>query len=970
MIVFKCKICGGNLEIEQQALISTCGSCGTTHSLPKNVNDDKIRNLYERANQLRRDHAFDKSMGMYETILTEQPNDPEVYWSLVLCKYGVEYVEDPMTKQRVITTHRTLPQSVQVDPDYKKAMQLAGGETKILYEREAQSIDDIQKGILTISNQENPYDIFICYKETDDLGKRTIDSMAAQEIYDELEVLGYNVFFARITLEDKLGQEYEPYIYSALKTSKVMLVIGTRKAYFEAPWVRNEWSRYLSMMKVDKNKKIIPLYKDIDAYDLPEEFRIFQSQDLNKIGATQDLLRGINKILPQKDFTVLNSSEPKQQSTSLDQNNLLKRAKIALEDRDYDSAITFAEKMLDINPEDAQAYYIRFLAKNKYASIQECFKIDNDMIEEYAQDIKKIDKYFEESLDENDSDYRKIIKYGKKSVYKEILEVFDSNRLATITYVIHFLSNKVDSLSPGHNQKKSLLEDVLKKLEKISKLSILKPTDIHVLKLIERKTIECVTQLADLMQGNDSSNFDYVINFLKPYVHIETIQNYLDNLSDKQNQILLKKQEEAAIQTLSLYENLLSLIKKNTISAYRKSLQISFRIPGFRDVDSLKAFVLTKLAELEKVRRKKVTRLTLIITFLVSVVISTGYIIFNTLPLAEIRLNGAVYVKNGNTYTLSAYNAGDSDNWKMPNGVRGLPVTKIGYKAFFRQSLRTIELGYFVEQIEEEAFLESDLISISLSPRLRVIEAKAFSQTSLIALTIPNYVEEIGESILEGTYSLKSLSLPFMGDDKEANKSLHYLFGNTFPINIAMDFVSINQQSIIPSLAFKDFSISELYIGKSVQEVMLNAFGQISSLHKIYLPFLGENRNSSVYYYLGYGFGAEILAEQTNSIPETLKHLVIHDDNQIEPFALSQLEHIESLTFIEGTNRISSYAITQNTGLREIFLSSSIRYVGPLGIYQVGDAILYIEHPTIPLEWSERWNESQLEIVLGATINA
>ncbi len=64
MIAFKGKICGGNLELEQVANIATCSSCGSTHSLP-NLENDKVRNLFERANQLRLNHEFDKLIGVY-----------------------------------------------------------------------------------------------------------------------------------------------------------------------------------------------------------------------------------------------------------------------------------------------------------------------------------------------------------------------------------------------------------------------------------------------------------------------------------------------------------------------------------------------------------------------------------------------------------------------------------------------------------------------------------------------------------------------------------------------------------------------------------------------------------------------------------------------------------------------------------------------------------------------------------------
>jgi len=72
MIEFKCKICGGNLELEQVAKIATSTSCGSTHSLP-NLENDKLRILFERANQLRLNHDFDKAMGAYEAIVTKTP---------------------------------------------------------------------------------------------------------------------------------------------------------------------------------------------------------------------------------------------------------------------------------------------------------------------------------------------------------------------------------------------------------------------------------------------------------------------------------------------------------------------------------------------------------------------------------------------------------------------------------------------------------------------------------------------------------------------------------------------------------------------------------------------------------------------------------------------------------------------------------------------------------------------------------
>jgi ankyrin repeat protein len=289
-------MCGGDIKTTNNTY-GTCDSCGSTMTLPK-AQDDRKANLFNRANHFRRQNEFDKAIQAYENILNDDNSDAEAHWGLVLSRYGIEYVEDPTTHQMVPTCHRVQSESVLKDIDYKETLEYAPDEyTKSLYEEEAKKISDIQKGILAISNKEKPYDVFICYKEATDGGSRTKDSTIAQDIYYELTKDGYSVFFAKITLEDKLGQEYEPYIFSALNSAKVMLVIGTKKEYFEAVWVKNEWSRFLAIMKKDRSRLLIPCYRDMDAYDMPDELSNLQSQDMSKVGFMQDILRGVKKIL-------------------------------------------------------------------------------------------------------------------------------------------------------------------------------------------------------------------------------------------------------------------------------------------------------------------------------------------------------------------------------------------------------------------------------------------------------------------------------------------------------------------------------------------------------------------------------------------------------------------------------------------------------------------------------------------------
>ena len=370
MAVFKCKMCGGSLEVTEGMTVCECEYCGTQQTLPKTDNEQNL-NMFNRANHFRQQCEFDKAAEIYEKMAARSDGDAELYWSIVLCRYGIEYVDDPLTKKKIATCHRTQFKSILNDPDYLSALEHADTMQRSVYEREAAYIDKVQKGILEISNKEKPFDVFICYKETDENGRRTQDSVLAQELYYGLTNEGFKVFFSRITLESKLGTEYEPYIFAALNSAKVMVVVGTKPEYFNAVWVRNEWSRYLMLMQEDRSRTLIPAYKDMDPYDLPDALSMFQAQDMSKLGFMQDLIHGIRKLAK-----VVEPEKKQVQQTIVSSGNnnvapLLKRISLFLEDGDWTSAKDYCEKVLDQDPENAQAYFSKFLAANGLHTEQE-----------------------------------------------------------------------------------------------------------------------------------------------------------------------------------------------------------------------------------------------------------------------------------------------------------------------------------------------------------------------------------------------------------------------------------------------------------------------------------------------------------------------------------------------------------------------------------------------------------------------
>ena len=423
MSVFKCKMCGGTIEFEPGSTVGVCEYCGTKQTLPK-LDDDKKANLYDRANHFRRSNDFDKAANIYEQILAEDNTDSEAYWSLVLCRYGIEYVEDPSTHKRIPTVNRAQFTSIYADEDYKSAIEYADNYQKEIYELEAKQIDEIQKGILAISNKEEPFDIFICYKETDNNGRRTMDSVLANDLYHQLVQEGFKVFFSRITLEDKLGTAYEPYIFAALNSSKVMVVLGTKPEYFNAVWVKNEWSRYLSLVKQSKGKKVlIPAYRDMDPYDLPEEFSHLQALDMSKLGFMQDLIRGIKKIIQTETptSTIKETIITNNNNTNSNVNSLLKRIFLFLEDGNFTEADEYCEKVLDIDPENAEAYLGKLMVELQVRK-QESLKDQSQPFDDNSN-YQKVIRFGDEKLSSTLSGYVSYINERNETI--RITNIYD-----------------------------------------------------------------------------------------------------------------------------------------------------------------------------------------------------------------------------------------------------------------------------------------------------------------------------------------------------------------------------------------------------------------------------------------------------------------------------------------------------------------------------------------------------------------
>ncbi|MCI6487570.1 MAG: TIR domain-containing protein, partial [Clostridiales bacterium] len=498
MAVIKCKMCGGDLEIKEGLTVAECEYCGSRQTIPTADNEKKLT-LFGRAGRLLRGCEFDKAAGVFESIVADFPEEAEAYWGLVLCKYGIEYVDDPATGKKIPTCHRSSFDSVLDDENFEQACENADAVARSVYRAEARAIEELRKGIIQVSSREEPYDVFICYKETDDKGERTLDSVIAQDIYTALTEKGYRVFFSRISLEDKLGVEYEPYIFAALNSAKLMLAVGTDYEHFNAVWVKNEWSRFLALIASGQKKTLIPCYKNIDAYDMPREFAKLSAQDMGKVGAMQDLLRGVEKILggrkEEKQAEPVTVSQPVSGGPNV--RAMIDRGNMALEDGKWREAAEYFNRALDMDARCADAYLGQLLAKNQCADdrafvekrLAQYPPTDGDKIAACPEDTARINaaaqKYAVNSFLSQDEIKEK---FQFDRCYYSTLSQFREQLKAEETYLSRendFVRAERFASGPSAERVKKLKQELLSILE--SRISVAERRDNEAIDRVKEK---------------------------------------------------------------------------------------------------------------------------------------------------------------------------------------------------------------------------------------------------------------------------------------------------------------------------------------------------------------------------------------------------------------------------------------------------------------------------------------------------
>ena len=374
---FICKMCGGDISPDDGTGVCECEHCGSRQTYPLRYFGEYAE-MYNKACQLRLRNDYEGAEKLFTRLCEDITDEAEGYWGMVMCRWGVEYEDDPVSGMKIAVCTRTAAGELTGDPYYHGALLTASPMQAAFYRREAAALEMLRRETVERIGTGERYDVFICCRTTDDSGNSTSDSVVAGEICHQLTQEGIKVFYAPVTLGDMPENQQEPYITAAIGNSSVLLVVGCRIENFGVPRFRSEWSRCAAGAKKDSGRRLLVCLKNTDPRSLPAELAGFSVKDVTRMGFLSDIIRSVNALAEES-----GSSRPRSIAKKTPE-KLIRRMKIFLADEDFDAAEEYSGLILDADPYCWQAHYARFLGDNGCRNTDDLLR--EEMVGSFADD--------------------------------------------------------------------------------------------------------------------------------------------------------------------------------------------------------------------------------------------------------------------------------------------------------------------------------------------------------------------------------------------------------------------------------------------------------------------------------------------------------------------------------------------------------------------------------------------------------
>ena len=281
----------------------------------------------------------------------------------------------------------------------------------------------------------------------------------------------------------------------------------------------------------------------------------------------------------------------------------------------------------------------------------------------------------------------------------------------------------------------------------------------------------------------------------------------------------------------------------------------------------------------------------------------------NCVGLKDVTLPDSVVEIGNNAF----FNCGALIRVSLPRELKNL-----GAYAFSNCSmLNQVTLPDKLENLGNFAFSSCySLTKLTGGNNMKTIGEYAFAGTKINELYIPDTVESIGYGILQASFNVQKVTVPYLGGTKDDNAVFGYFFAfdnNTHSnYNLNCDVVVLNEDELVDG-AFRNLAnLKSVEINGELSAIPNNAFENCYNLVRVAYP----DTVKSIGAYAFSNDGCLELSEIQWGV------------TAIGDYAFSGCNSILSLDLPDGLKEIGEYAFAYCGALTSIKLSSSVESVG------------------------------------------
>ena len=456
-----CKSCGATLNFNMEiGGVATCDYCGSVWTLPKRLSDPAALDFLRQGELALDTCKFDEAFTAFQKAKEYDDREPEAYFGMALAKFKVQYLKDETAdKPRLQPICHEISEAIFTRNEYfQRAISYATAYQREEYLKKGQEIDNIRSEFFKLKETGLDYDCFICVKVTDDeTGRRTTDCDLANDIYYYLRDNGLKPFFSEREIKTRIGSDYEALILYALYLSECMIIVCSDESYLHTKWVKNEYTRFARLIADEEkeNDAITFAFTGKPIERLPERSGKIQGVNMQKPDAFPLIAQFVQhhtvearaareaeelRKQEQQERLFKQMEEQKRAQKELEERlknlssgvngnaasptvrSLLVRAGQELVRRDYAESERYCKEVLNIDPENGEAWVRLYLAET-WKTMTRRFKFDGrpdgdsvvpEILERLYDKKTSLMNFIDSSL--NSQSFINAEIYGKESV--------------------------------------------------------------------------------------------------------------------------------------------------------------------------------------------------------------------------------------------------------------------------------------------------------------------------------------------------------------------------------------------------------------------------------------------------------------------------------------------------------------------------------------------------------------------------